>query len=165
VVNNETPGKGTGWEWEENGFNDLPGLWPPPDPEKMRQARRGAWPGAAQSREERYDAYQTQEEVKAAFARRQEEDFLRRQRAQAQQVHQRSGIIAELEELEGDAHSEGYEVVGKPRWTNSDGDRLWDYGVDEDVEEEIIPARVDDEDVPLAELIRRRKVLTREDDD
>ncbi|KAK4039333.1 DHHC palmitoyltransferase-domain-containing protein [Parachaetomium inaequale] len=164
VVSNETPGKGTGWEWEENGFNDLPGLWPPPDPEKMRQARRGAWPGAAQPRDERYDAYQTQEEVKAAFARRQEEDFLRRQRAQAQQVHQRSGIIAELEELGGDGHSEGYEVVGKPRWTNSDGDRLWDYGVDEDVEEELIPARGDDEDVPLAELIRRRKVLTREDD-
>ncbi|KAK4157762.1 DHHC palmitoyltransferase-domain-containing protein [Chaetomidium leptoderma] len=171
VVDNNvtTPGKGVGWEWEENGFNDLPGLWPPPDPEKMRQARRGAWPGAAQHREERYDAYQTPEEVRAAFEKRQEEDFLRRLPAQ---VHQRSGIIAELEELddfdtENDDDSrrgEDYGRAGKRLWTNSDGDRLWDYGVDEEVEEEIIPARGDDEDVPLAELIRRRKVLTREDD-
>jgi palmitoyltransferase len=160
VINNETPGKGTGWEWEENGFNDLPGLWPPPDPEKVRQARRGAWPGAAQQREDAYDAYQSPEEVKAAFAKRQEEDFLRRQRAHVQQAYQRSGIITELEELDGLDRTE----IVKPLWTNSEGDRLWDYGVDEDVEEEIVPARGDDEDVPLAELIRRRKVLTREED-
>lgn len=172
VIDNATPGKGVGWEWEENGFNDLPGLWPPPDPEKVRQARRGAWPGAAvqqqQQREDGYDAYQTPEEVKAAFLRRQEEDFLRRQRAHAQQAQQRSGIIAELEELdEGEEDDDDEDDDGrvlKPLWTNSDGDRLWDYGVDEDVEEEIIPARADDEDVPLAELIRRRKVLTREDE-
>ncbi|KAL2199082.1 DHHC palmitoyltransferase-domain-containing protein [Corynascus similis CBS 632.67] len=166
VVNNETPGKGVGWEWEENGFNDLPGLWPPPDPEKIRQERRGAWPGTAQQQQgEPWDAYQTQEEIKAAFARRQEEDLKRRQRAQALQAQQRSGIIAELEELEDDdERSDGYEVVGEPLWTNSEGDRLWDYGVDEEVEEEIIPAQADDEDVPLAELIRRRKVHTREDD-
>ena len=166
-ISNETPGKGSGWEWEENGFNDLPGLWPPPDPEKMRQARRGGWPGAAQAREERYDAYQTAEEVKAAFTKRQEEDLLRRQRALAQQASQRPGLIAELEELgdEGDnLGGEGYEQVTRPLWTNSDGDRLWDYGVDEDVEEEVMPTSVDDEDVPLAELIRRRKVLTREED-
>ncbi|KAH6650960.1 DHHC palmitoyltransferase-domain-containing protein [Chaetomium tenue] len=165
VVDNRTPGKGVGWEWEENGFNDLPGLWPPPDPEKMRQERRGGWPAAGLQRDEGYDAYQTQEEVKAAFARRQEEDFLRRQQGRARQAHQSSEIMAELEELDGDDdHSDGYEVVGKPLWTNSDGDRLWDYGVDEDLEEEFIPARGDDEDVPLTELIRRRKVLTREDD-
>ncbi|KAK4129399.1 zf-DHHC-domain-containing protein [Parathielavia appendiculata] len=160
VINNETPGKGTGWEWEENGFNDLPGLWPPPDPEKVRQARRGAWPGAAGQQEDRYDTYQTPEEVKAAFAKRQEEDFLRRQRAQAQQAHQRSGIVAELEKWDDLGGTE----VAKP-WANSDGDRLWDYGVDEAVEEEIIPARKDDEDVPLAELIRRRKVRSRGEDD
>ncbi|KAH6853559.1 DHHC palmitoyltransferase-domain-containing protein [Chaetomium sp. MPI-CAGE-AT-0009] len=164
VVDNSTPGKGVGWEWEENGFNDLPGLWPPPDPEKMRQERRGGWPAAGLQRDERYDAYQTGEEVKAAFARRQEEDLRRRQQGRARHGQQPSGIIAELEEWDGDDHSEGYEVVSGPLWTNSDGDRLWDYGVDEDVEEEIIPARGDDEDVPLAELIRRRKVLTREDD-
>ncbi|KAK4105670.1 zf-DHHC-domain-containing protein [Parathielavia hyrcaniae] len=167
VVNNEIPGQGAGWEWEENGFNDLPGLWPPPDPEKVRQARRGAWPGAAaavgQGQDYTYDnnTYQTPEEVKAAFAQRQEEDLLRRRRAQAQQARQRSGIVAELEEWD-DLGATG---VARPSWTNSDGDRLWDYGVDEAVEEELIPVRGDDEDVPLAELIRRRKVRCRDEDD
>ncbi|KAJ4296998.1 Palmitoyltransferase [Collariella sp. IMI 366227] len=157
--------EGTGWEWEENGFNDLPGLWPPPDPEKMRQAKKGGWPGAGLRQQGQYDEYQSPEDVKAAFARRQEEDFSRRQRAHAQQ---RSGIIAELEETdefnEDVGQGEGYEWVGKPLWANSDGDRLWDYGVDEEVEEEIIPAWGADEDVPLAELIRRRKVSHKEDE-
>jgi palmitoyltransferase len=170
MINTETPGKGAGWEWEENGFNDLPGLWPPPDPEKMRQARQGPWPGAAQRLEERYDAYQTPEEVKTAFVRRQEEDALRKRKAQTQQAYQQSRIIAELEEVDGpdsvDADTDDdFDVHAKPVWTNSDGDRLWDYGVDEDVEEEIIPAHGDDEDVPLAELIRRRRVVGREKDD
>ncbi|GAB1310239.1 Palmitoyltransferase [Madurella fahalii] len=170
VINNETPGKGPGWEWEENGFNDLPGLWPPPDPEKMRRQKQGGWPGAAARQlEGKYDEYQTAEEVKAAFARRQEEDLQRRQRAQAR-TQQPSGIIAELEEADelnsAIPHDRGedYEWVGKPVWTNSEGDRLWDYGVDEEVEEEIVPGPGDDDDVPLAELIRRRKVLTREED-
>ena len=166
-VNNDTPGKGVGWEWEENGFNDLPGLWPPPDPEKMRRTARGGWPGAdaSRQREGRYDEFQTPEEVKAAFARRQEEDFRRRQMAQAQSC-QRSAIIAELEEEDNDGRAEDYEWVGKSQsqWTNSDGDRLWDYGVDEEVEEELVPGLGNDDNVPLAELIRRRKVLTREDD-
>lgn len=42
-------------------------------------------------------------------------------------------------------------VDGEPGWTNAEGDRLRDFGVDEDAEEE------DDEDVPLGELLRRRR--------
>jgi palmitoyltransferase len=174
VINNDTPGKGSGWEWEENGFNDLPGLWPPSDPEKARRERQGGWPGAAaQQLEKRFEDYRTADEVKAAFARRQAEDFRRRQMAQAQ-TRQESKIIAELEEVDEfntgapSNRGEDYEWVGKPSWTNSEGDRLWDYGVDEDVdvEENFVnpPAGKDDDDVPLAELIRRRKVLTREED-
>jgi palmitoyltransferase len=44
-------------------------------------------------------------------------------------------------------------------WVNSDGDRLRDYGVDE----EESAAEEADDDVPLAELIRRRKVLKKDD--
>jgi palmitoyltransferase len=128
-----------------------------------------------------YDIYQTPEELKAAFARRQQEDLLRRQRLrerqqqQHQQGHGQGRIIAELEEIDGGG---GYEP-----WTNSEGERLWDYGVDEDVEEDRLPSpesahkqrndpndnsyyygqnNNEDDDVPLAELIRRRKVLTKD---
>ncbi|KAI8961924.1 zf-DHHC-domain-containing protein [Daldinia sp. FL1419] len=66
---------------------------------------------------------------------------------------------------------------GKSGWVNADGEHLGDYGVDEDAEfdEPAIPQprrsqeglirAEEDEDVPLAELIRRRKVRTKDDDD
>lgn len=166
----DPPGEGVGWEWEENGFNDLPGLWPPPDPEKLRRAQAG-WPAAAAAAAMEKEggegdefAYyrgvqQTAEETKAAFRRRQEADFQRR-----------GGIMAELEEtdelFDGDAEWEG-----PPVWTNSEGDRLWDYGVDEEVERYDEPVEgggdedEDEDDVPIAELIRRRRAHARQEDD
>ncbi|KAI0377683.1 zf-DHHC-domain-containing protein [Hypomontagnella monticulosa] len=65
---------------------------------------------------------------------------------------------------------------GKSGWVNADGEQLGDYGVDEDAEfdepviverdsqEELIQIE-GDEDVPLAELIRRRKVRTKDGED
>lgn len=181
-------GKGTGWEWEENGFNDREGMWPPADPEKLRRAAEGikGWPGSEAARQEaqRVDKkWASPQEEMAAFRARQEMDLRRRRGT--------SGVIAELDEdeeiedLEYDyvdddsAGSGGYyedeneyedgeatadnavPVIpgqgyyergfdGEPGWTNSEGDRLRDFGVDEDVED-------DDEDVPLGELLRRRK--------
>jgi len=171
AINPSTPGKGLGWEWEENGFNDLPGLWPPPDPEKLRRAQSG-WPGAAsrmkKPEEDPYYVdqaqYETAKDAKAAFAARQ---FADNQRRQMQQ--QRWDIIDELEEVGGEREWEG-EVA----WTNTEGDTLWDYGVDEEVERDdgrehqqliAIGEEEEDDDVPIAELIRRRKVLTKEGDE
>ncbi|KAF3764605.1 zf-DHHC-domain-containing protein [Cryphonectria parasitica EP155] len=142
-------GKGTGWEWEENGFNDRVGMWPPPDPDKMRRSgpAGSTWPGAAAVSRAEIESIDhkwknPQEEV-AVFRARQEMD-LRRRRGE-------SGVIAELNEGE-ELEDLDYEYVesDEPGWTNSEGDRLRDYGVDEDAEE-------DDEDVPLGELLRRRK--------
>lgn len=210
LVNNKDVGKGTGWEWEENGFNDREGMWPPPDPDKLRRgggcaAGRGGrskWPGsaAARSREEVEFVDKRwanpQDEI-AAFRARQEMDLRRRTG--------RSGVIAELDESqnledledeydyvdrdsaygtgagrapsyydnkEGESSDDNEEeededgdegttvppvrgrpyfehgADGEPGWTNSEGDRLRDYGVDEEAE---------DEDVPLGELLRRRR--------
>lgn len=196
-------GRGSGWEWEENGFNDREGMWPPVDPEKLRRAAAGGgggkgWPGSAASRRQQQQEAESvdrrwaspQEEM-AAFRARQEMDLRRRRGT--------SGVIAELGEDEGiEDIEEEYDYVdedsggsggsggyydedeeedelleeggpsdravpvipgqgyyergfdGEPGWTNSEGDRLRDFGVDEDVED-------DDEDVPLGELLRRRK--------
>ncbi|KAM7206726.1 Palmitoyltransferase PFA4 [Rhypophila sp. PSN 637] len=146
VISTTVPGKGTGWEWEENGFNPRTGMWPPLDPEKARRGNVG-WPGAAERvriEEEQGRRYETAEERKAAFAERQEADLRRR----------RTQLIAELEEVEED---EDGDWVGKPLWTNSEGDRLWDYGVDEEADMVAVGEDDEDEDVPIAELIRRRK--------
>ena len=155
----DATGKGPGWEWEENGFNTRNGLWPPPDPEKLRRARYG-WPGAADriaaDQAARYDPREGQD-AKLAFAQRQAADLRRRQA-------QTASLLAELEEvedlydIEDYGNDEYYEegMDGEPGWTNSDGDRLRDYGVDEEVEQEELIA-LDEDDVPLATLIRKRK--------
>lgn len=154
-------GKGDGWAWEENGFNRQEGMWPPLDPEKVRRAAR-AWPAARRNYEAELleldaDAYASPDQQKSAFKQRQEADISRRRK-----------LIDELEENEDTPASTGDEYDDddddddhgtsntgwndSKGWTNSDGERLHDYGVDEDTE-----ARLDD-DVPLAELLRRRRV-------
>lgn len=192
------PGKGVGWEWEENGFNDREGMWPPADPEKLRRAAGAkGWPGSDEARHEAAlvdSKWASPQEEMAAFRARQEMDLRRRKGT--------SGVIAELDEDEEiedleydyvddnsassggyyDDEEEGEEgeeeeeeeaaqgkavpvipgqgyyergMDGEPGWTNSEGDRLRDFGVDEDVED-------DDEDVPLGELLRRRKAFNKD---
>lgn len=162
-------GKGTGWTWEENGFNRMEGLWPPPDPEKLRRAGR-PWPAARRD----YDAElrqagtatnplagaeSTPDERKKAFQARQAADWRRKNQ-----------LIAELEEVDYDViDQDGSEYReagdGRPGWLNSDGERLRDYGVDEEAEAEDVDDVTLDEDVPLAELIRRRKVRQKDGED
>ncbi|KAM5342852.1 hypothetical protein ACJ41O_013818 [Fusarium nematophilum] len=150
-------GAGPGWTWEENGFNRVEGLWPPPDPEKIRRAARG-WPAANRDyAEELRQANLSSEEVKAEFRKRQAEDERRKRQ-----------LLAELEEVDVDDfdmyNDEEYDrdFDGDIGWTNSDGDRLRDYGVDED---DGSGSESEDEDVPIAELIRRRKVLQKDGQD
>lgn len=170
-INAATPGKGPGWEWEENGFNDVVGLWPPPDPEKLRRERVG-WPGARERIEEEngrgeVGEHETPGEAKAAFEARQRADLERKRRQREQQ--ERWEVLEELEEVDRDREYEG-EVA----WTNAEGDTLWDYGVDEETEREdgrerqhlmALEEGDEEEDVPIAELIRRRKVHTRDEDE
>ncbi|KAF4976283.1 hypothetical protein FDECE_18489 [Fusarium decemcellulare] len=147
-------GAGSGWTWEENGFNRVEGLWPPPDPDKMRRAARG-WPAANRDyAEELRQASLNPDEFKEEFKKRQAEDERRK----------RQQILAELEEVDDydmfDDEEYDRDFDGNLEWTNSDGDRLRDYGVDE--EESDPESESLDEDVPLAELMRRRKVLRKD---
>jgi palmitoyltransferase len=157
-------GKGTGWEWEENGFNPRKGMWPPLDPDKARRAAGVGWPARTTEREGWDRDWETPEEARRAFEERQRED-LRRMGERGDRW--KSGIVAELEEDDElyDVEYEGVEsdyeegMDGEPGWTNSDGDRLRDYGVDEDLEDEDAIPLDGDDDVPLGELLRRRRVV------
>jgi len=191
-------GKGPGWEWEENGFNDVPGMWPPPDPEKIRRAQQQARANNTTygGDEGSFNEFESAEQRRDAFAKRQQDDFLRRRRGWAipDENDTRSRILGELEEDEdlfaapyessskpqgpnrdsnGDGSGDDYERIGPPAWTNRDGSTLWDYGVDENAEDEELDfphhqgQRIsppsgdytiedDEDDVPIAELIRRR---------
>ncbi|KAK0734207.1 DHHC palmitoyltransferase-domain-containing protein [Lasiosphaeria miniovina] len=190
----DASGRGWGWEWEENRFNSRAGMWPPPDPEKLRRNARGAWPAAEKYAAAVAAASSTAlsgEETKAAFAARQQADLIRRghQRpAPAGPIHgeDNDDIMAELEEQPDndedydDYDSDGGDGGAGQAWKDSESNTLWDYGVDEDAEEDDarpFAARLqkveeeprvieldddddDDDEVPLAELIRRRKVRT-----
>lgn len=146
-------GRGSGWDWEENGFNRIEGLWPPPDPEKLRRAARG-WPAATRDYEAEFReaSWMSPEQEKEAFRKRQMEDEKRRRK-----------LVAELEEIDDYDDDDDDDNMNERRnqgipgfgWMNSDGERLRDYGVDEDSQ---------DEDVPIAELLRRRRVVKRDQD-
>ncbi|KAI5864923.1 zf-DHHC-domain-containing protein [Durotheca rogersii] len=165
---------GTGWAYDENGLNDREDMWPPADPDRRRNARlwrarrREADMALAADRSRGVAAWGDERE---AFRWRQERDLARRRRRR----HQLRGaspspseILGELEEREDyddfaagdeDEYEDEYdeEAGGSAAWTNADGETLADYGVDEDAL---------DEDVPLAELLRRRKVRgTRDGED
>ncbi|OTB03005.1 hypothetical protein M426DRAFT_322232 [Hypoxylon sp. CI-4A] len=208
----------TGWAYEENDLNDRQGLWPPADPDKIRNAKvwrqRKMEADRALERDRYYggdgDGALGPEERREAFRARQMRD-LRRWEAGS-----RSRILGELEEVGGEYEfvdvydggsghgggSPGFRssrptavgggggggggggiVVdeGKSGWVNAEGEHLGDYGVDEEAEfdeppvleydeerhlaEGIIRDVQEDEDVPLAELIRRRKVRTKDGED
>ncbi|CZR55202.1 related to PFA4 Palmitoyltransferase [Phialocephala subalpina] len=142
------PGVESGFEFEENGFEDEGKTWPPMDPDKMPRRERRP------STETEPRKYGTKEEEKEAFRRRQEVDYKRWVKDKF------------LDGDEGEGSGEEYEseceegIDGEPGWTNSDGDRLRDYGVDEEAE-----VVADDDDIPLGELLRRRKARTADKDE
>ncbi|PQE20259.1 Palmitoyltransferase pfa4 protein [Rutstroemia sp. NJR-2017a BBW] len=132
-------------EWEENGFNDKEGEWPPLDPDKLgrRIDRAEIAPGCAPQM-----VYESVDDEREAFKRRQEMDLKRRQN-----VMRDENTYSDNGSREEDGYGSEYEegLDGEGGWTNSEGDRLKDFGVDEDAD------ALDEDDIPLGELLRRRK--------
>jgi palmitoyltransferase len=124
-------------DWEVNGFEDEDKAWPPPDPDKMPRTNH-TLDESAELRE-----YGSVEEEKEAFKRRQREDYARRNKKNSDDEGDYDEIDYESEYEEG--------MDGEEGWTNSDGDRLRDYGVDEEAEV------LAEDDIPLGELLRRRQ--------
>jgi palmitoyltransferase len=126
--------------WEVNGFEDESKTWPPPDPDKMPRIER-------QEEIENVPQYKTPQEELAAFKSRQRKDH---ERWKKPEPENNDGSSEEEEENEGEGeYEEG--IDGEVGWTNSDGDRLRDYGVDEEAEV------LAEDEIPLGELLRRRK--------
>lgn len=119
--------------YETNGFEDPDTTWPPPDPDKMHRVPIS---GAQIFHEDKLPRSVQVE----AFHRRQAEDYKRFQTPTSV-------------EDESDAYDSDTEqgMDGEMGWTNSEGDRLRDYGVDEDAD----CFADEDEDIPLGELRRR----------
>lgn len=94
-----------------------------------------------------------------AFRKRQEEDLKRWNRGarQRQPFHKAHESISDSDDEEDDL-SGGRKATGigqEDVWRNSEGERLGDFGVDEDVD------YYDEDDVPLGDLLRKRREVSR----
>ncbi len=171
-----TPSLSSGLSFETNGFEDEGTVWPPPDPD--RTYRRNAT--AVNADAFRYaESELNAKDTVAAFKARQAEDAVRRRRPYVEAVDRdvvedevdrevrrddedyaygddASDDVEEEEEETSGRRNGGKEREGEAAWRNSEGERLKDFGVDEDVEfyDE------QDDDVPLSELIARRKIAS-----
>ena len=125
--------------------------WPPPDPDRMPRSRNRLAFEQPFVYDEGLSTIETDVE---AFRRRQNED-LKRYNAGAtilrRPLHERYRDEQRRDESFA-SQSNGFDDLGgrKQGWRDSEGDRLDDFGVDEDAELN------DEDDVPLAELLRRR---------
>jgi palmitoyltransferase len=151
-----TPSIKSGLAFETNGFEDEGTVWPPPDPDRAYQRRERAVNENAFVFEK--EGLSNKDAVEA-FRARQEEDEVRRRRPFVERVEKMDG---DRYEYGDDASDEEEEKVkygdgeGEEGWRNAEGERLKDFGVDEDVE---FYDEQEDE-IPLAELIARRRVAS-----
>ena len=92
-----------------------------------------------------------------AFRKRQDEDLKRYQGdssfSRRRPFHERFERTALGSELETPTSSHHGMSIGEEAWRNSEGERLADFGVDEEVE------FYDEDSVPLAQLIQRRRAV------
>jgi len=126
-------------EYEVNGFEDESKAWPPPDPDKLPRVKRKV--------DEEVDVGAVGDV--AAFRRRQREDY-KRKREQENSPPRMGKLVLDDEQDEYESEVEEG-IDGEEGWTNAEGDRLRDFGVDEDAD------LLAEDDIPLGELLRRRK--------
>ncbi|KAJ5641373.1 Palmitoyltransferase pfa4 [Penicillium lividum] len=147
-----TPDRRTGWEFETNGFEDAGSSWPPPDPDRI------PWPVTRPDpNTSTFESYSSARETVEAFKRRQAEDIDRRKpfpevqrRKRFHDRFQKEAYDSEEDRGPGPVYGDDSDE-GEESWRNAEGERLRDFGVDEDVE------FYDEDDVPLAVLMERRK--------
>lgn len=151
----------SGLVFEVNGFDDVSRSWPPPDPDRIPRRRRSFNPSQAFVYQQPTSS--AHEEVQA-FKQRQKDDLDRRQRTseviRRKTFHDRhtnrlhpEQSLTDRDEGNISAHSDS----GEEGWRSPEGDRLADYGVDEEAE------FYDQDDIPLSELLRRRRAKGSED--
>ncbi|EER28442.1 DHHC zinc finger domain containing protein [Coccidioides posadasii C735 delta SOWgp] len=148
-----TPLPGTGLDFEINGLDDPSLSWPPPDPDRMY---RHVLPSENDNVMILDQQQNFSQNAIDAFRRRQELDYKRHQLDLG--VQRRKPFHERYMQNIDDSISDGNDSIkdyyssdsGEEGWRNSDGDRLRDFGVDEEAE------FYDEDDIPLAVLIQRK---------
>ncbi|OQD88844.1 hypothetical protein PENANT_c003G08135 [Penicillium antarcticum] len=145
-----SPDRRSGWEYETNDFEEPGVSWPPPDPDRIPMPFNSKLgPNSPQS-------YANIQQEIDAFNRRKAEDMKRftnsgvQRRKPFHDRYQRDGFTA-TESDESGTQSSNDSDEGEESWRNAEGERLRDFGVDEEAE------FYDEEDIPLGVLLRQRR--------
>ncbi|KAK2758762.1 Palmitoyltransferase [Arachnomyces sp. PD_36] len=159
-----TPHHGAGLEFEVNGFEDAHTSWPPPDPDRIHRRFEPLQSTATSPfavREQSAANFDVE-----AFRRRQQADLQRQAGFHRRRpFHERHADLAdntergyENDSIDGDEDSDEGKGTsgGEEGWRDAEGDRLGDFGVDEEAE------FYDEDDIPLAQLIEQRRNQTRQ---
>ncbi|KAK3708438.1 Palmitoyltransferase [Vermiconidia calcicola] len=161
----------SGLSFEHNGIEDPSKPWPPPDPDRLFRVPRRPIDGDGFTQSMNIDDFQKRQEADyARYANADGEYVVRRrpfhERLEDMQKTTRSNaynqdevaIQTDSESSDPDKHEESsdeddvQDAAGEEGWRTKEGERLADFGVDE------VADFYDEDDLPLSELMRRRKV-------
>ncbi|KIW87750.1 uncharacterized protein Z519_11724 [Cladophialophora bantiana CBS 173.52] len=146
--------KTSGLVFETNGFEDPGTTWPPPDPDRMPRLDRSL-DSSHNAFVHDHGTLSPYEEMEA-FKQRQQADFERRpgyygvqRRKPFHDRFEKDNLVPIKNDYVNPADDDS--LSGEEGWQDSGGNRLKDYGVDEDVE------FYDEDNVPISELLTRRR--------
>ncbi|KAF4170648.1 hypothetical protein CNMCM8694_004513 [Aspergillus lentulus] len=147
-----TPDQSTGLEFEVNGFEDPNLSWPPPDPDRIPlPAKREDMTAAIAAADASYHrAVQARNMQRSNDASHSGGGHIQRRKRFHDRFNENKTKVQDSES-ESDTSDDGEVQDGEEGWKNSEGDRLRDFGVDEEAE------FYDEEDIPLGILIQRRR--------
>ncbi|KAH9840465.1 hypothetical protein Tdes44962_MAKER01665 [Teratosphaeria destructans] len=157
-----SPNVESGLSFEHNGIDDPSKPWPPVDPDRMAKAVPVSLNGDGFTQSMDPEAFRMRQAADRARYEDVDGEYVIRRRPfheRLEAMHQRDqNRVYEIEDVETDDEvdehhpaTRGDHDAGEEGWQNKEGERLADFGVDEEVD------FYDEDEVPLAELIRRRK--------
>ncbi|RMY54453.1 hypothetical protein D0863_13627 [Hortaea werneckii] len=167
-----SPSIESGLVFEHNGIDDPSKPWPPPDPDRMMRAVRRPANGTGFTQPMDVDSFRARQAADLARFEDVDGDYVVRRRPFHERLEERQDqgrnrvyeleddadetlIVAEDEEEEDEVDPQVRSSdAGEEGWRNKEGESLADFGVDEVVD------FYDEDNVPLAELMRRRKTAS-----
>ncbi|KAI7280249.1 hypothetical protein KC345_g4894 [Hortaea werneckii] len=167
-----SPSVESGLVFEHNGIDNPSKPWPPPDPDRMMRAVRRPANGTGFTQPMDVDSFRARQAADLARFEDIDGDYVVRRRPFHERLEERQDqgwnrvyeleddadetlIVAEDEEEEDEVDPQVRSSdAGEEGWRNKEGESLADFGVDE------VADFYDEDNVPLAELMRRRKTAS-----
>ncbi|KAF2163964.1 hypothetical protein M409DRAFT_68206 [Zasmidium cellare ATCC 36951] len=161
-----SPSVESGLSFEHNEIDDPSKPWPPPDPDRLYRVPRSNLVGDGFTKSWNIDDFKKRQAADIARYEDADGEYVVRRRPFHERLEQTTQqnsdpFVDNADAIETDEESDEEEKprgrttakddAGEEGWRNKEGERLADFGVDE------VADFYDEDDVPLAELIRRRQ--------